>query len=112
LSNTASSGLFALSTSNVKASPPIVKVTPVALAKVVKNATEISGFVQCHIRDGAALCAFFAWLEKELEAGNLVTELSAAEKLLHFRSLMTHFVGSYGTISASGQSVFVILLKN
>jgi Xaa-Pro aminopeptidase len=45
---------------------------------------ELEGFTACHVRDGAALCAYFAWLEKEVPKGT-VTEISAAEKLLEFR---------------------------
>ena len=51
----------------------ITDVTPVTLRKAVKNTTELEGFVNCHIRDGAALCCYFAWLEKELlEKGNWI----------------------------------------
>nr|CAD7391977.1 unnamed protein product [Timema cristinae] len=41
--------------------------------------------INCHIRDGVALCRYFAWLEKELQKGNAVTEISGADKLEQFR---------------------------
>ena len=118
LSNNASRGLFALATApsvdkngpvasadkkvSASASEPICQITPVALAKAIKNEKEIAGFVACHVRDGGALCAFFAWLEKEVSKGT-VTEISAAEKLLEYRMMMRRFVGpSFETISAVG----------
>lgn len=42
------------------------------------------GLKNAHIKDGAALCSYFAWLEENISSGNL-TEISVAEKLLSFR---------------------------
>lgn len=42
------------------------------------------GLKNAHIKDGAALCSYFSWLEENISLGNL-TEISAAEKLLSFR---------------------------
>lgn len=42
------------------------------------------GLKNAHIKDGAALCSYFAWLEENISLGNL-TEISAGEKLLSFR---------------------------
>ena len=59
-------------------------------------------------RDGAALTAYLAWLEKNVPKGN-VTEISGAEKLLEFRQAMSHFVQiSFDTISSSGPNSAVI----
>jgi len=44
----------------------------------------LQGLKNAHIKDGAALCSYFAWLEENISLGNL-TEISAAEKLLSFR---------------------------
>ena len=42
---------------------------------------------QCHIRDGAALSEYFAWLEDELVAkGTKMDEVEAADKLEAIRS--------------------------
>jgi Xaa-Pro aminopeptidase len=54
--------------------------------KSIKNATEIEGFRQSHIRDGAALARYFAWLEEQLENGVELTESQGADKLEEFRS--------------------------
>lgn len=71
--------------------------------QAIKNPIELEGFENCHIRDGAALCQFFAWLEKEVPKG-YVTEMIASDKLFEIRSLMSRFMGpSFETISAGGE---------
>lgn len=40
--------------------------------------------INAHIRDAAALCRYFSWLEKEVGKG-AVTEISGAKKLEEFR---------------------------
>ncbi len=40
--------------------------------------------MNCHVRDGAALCAYFAWLEKHVPDGS-VDEISGAEKVAELR---------------------------
>jgi Xaa-Pro aminopeptidase len=54
--------------------------------KSIKNSVEIEGFGQCHIRDGAALARYFAWLEEQLENGVQVNECQGADQLEKFRS--------------------------
>lgn len=53
--------------------------------KAIKNNTEAEGMKNCHIRDGVALCKYFAWLEKAIQSGEYVTEISGADKLEEFR---------------------------
>lgn len=78
------------------------KESPVVLFKAVKNETELQGFYNCHIRDGVAMVKFLHWLEKNVPEGG-VTEISAAEKLEHFRSEQELYCGpSFETISAYG----------
>jgi Xaa-Pro aminopeptidase len=43
--------------------------TPLQLAKAVKNASELAGMVEAHLRDAAAMAQFFVWIEAELAAG-------------------------------------------
>jgi Xaa-Pro aminopeptidase len=59
---------------------PDVGRDPIALMKAVKNATEIEGSRQAHLRDGVAVTRFLAWLAKEASRGGL-TEIDAALKL-------------------------------
>ena len=71
----------------------------------------ISGFVNCHVRDAAALCSYFAWLEKEIPTGT-VTEVSGADKLASLRAEMENFVGlSFDTISSIGPNGAIIHYK-
>lgn len=56
-------------------------------AKAVKNKTELEGMRACHVRDGAALCEYFAWLQQELtEKGTKLDEVQGADKLEEIRS--------------------------
>ncbi len=59
--------------------------------KSIKNDVELDGFRQSHIRDGAALCQYFAWLEEQLIAGKKVTESEGADKLSEYRQSLDHF---------------------
>ena len=69
------------------------------------------GFINCHVRDAAALCSYFAWLEKEIPTGT-VTEISGADKLASLRGEMENFVGlSFDTISSVGPNGAIIHYK-
>lgn len=87
--------------------------SPVGDAKAVKNKTELEGMRQCHIRDGAALIEYFAWLEHELiEKGSKLDEVQGADKLEQIRSKHDRFVGlSFDTISSTGANAAVIHYK-
>ena len=89
------------------------KNSPVETAKAIKNEVEIAGFKQCHVRDGAALCRYFAWLESELIAGNqTIDEVDGADKLESFRCEGDNFRGlSFDTISGSGPNGAIIHYK-
>lgn len=60
-------------------------VSPVCVKKSIKNAVEAQGLIDCHIRDGIALCQYFAWLENALNRGESIDEISGADKLQSFR---------------------------
>ncbi|MCJ1457203.1 hypothetical protein MMC28_007570 [Mycoblastus sanguinarius] len=87
--------------------------SPVGDAKAIKNKTELEGMRACHIRDGAALSEYFAWLEEELiEKGTTLDEVQAADKLEHIRSKKHNFAGlSFDTISSTGANAAVIHYK-
>ncbi|GLV42514.1 Aminopeptidase P [Carabus blaptoides fortunei] len=87
----------------------LIQASPVAVMKAIKNKTEADGMRQSHIRDGAAVCRYFAWLESALQAGEKVTEASGARILEKFRSEMDKYVGlSFSTISSIGPNGAVI----
>ena len=60
--------------------------TPSTDLKSIKNATELEGFRQSHIRDGVALARYFAWLEEQLNNGVVLNESQGADQLEKFRS--------------------------
>lgn len=105
LCNTSNYGIH----SKVPAAQKLVGHSPIAEMKAVKNETEIkgkiiiftilymyvkklmslmsdfiAGLIDCHIRDGAALCCYFSWLERNI-GKQVITEVSGAEKLEEFR---------------------------
>lgn len=85
------------------------EITPINLMKAVKNDVEAKGMRECHIRDGVALCQYFAWLERTIKAGKPVDEISGADQLEQFRSKQEKYMGlSFTTISASGPNGSVI----
>jgi Xaa-Pro aminopeptidase len=83
--------------------------SPIVLAKALKNDVELAGIRACHVRDGAALCRFFRWLEDELASGARPDEVRCADQLLALRAEGDHFQGiSFGTISAYGPNGAVV----
>jgi len=76
---------------------------PCALPRAIKNATELKGVRDAHIRDGAALTNFLAWLAARWDKER-VTELDAERKLETFRKANADYRGpSFETISAAGE---------
>nr|TFG53899.1 MAG: aminopeptidase P family protein [Hyphomicrobiales bacterium] len=57
---------------------------PCLLPKACKNETELAGTRTAHLRDGAALTKFLAWLSREAPKGHL-SEIDAVTKLENFR---------------------------
>lgn len=85
--------------------------SPVLMAKAVKNKTEQQGARTAHLKDGAALCEFFCWLEGVYDAGNpdKLDEVDAASKLVEFRQKQPNFVGlSFESISSVGPNAAII----
>lgn len=87
--------------------------SPIGDAKAVKNETEIQGMKACHVRDGAALTEYFAWLENELiNKKSTLDEVDAADKLEQTRAKHDLFAGlSFDTISSTGPNAAVIHYK-
>ncbi|KAF5269135.1 hypothetical protein FQR65_LT02435 [Abscondita terminalis] len=86
-------------------------VTPPALMKLIKNEVEIQGMKNAHIRDGVALCCYFAWLETAIKT-ETITEISGENKLEEFRKQQSEFMyPSFATISAVGAHGAIIHYK-
>lgn len=81
---------------------------PCELPKACKNKTEVDGMRAAHVRDGAALSRFLAWLETAAPQGG-VTEIAAADKLETMRAEGDHFRGlSFPTISGAGANGAIV----
>ena len=81
-------------------------------AKAIKNSVELEGMRQCHLRDAAALCHYFAWLEDQLSQGKQLSEVEAADYLENLRRQQKDFVGlSFDTISSTGANGAIIHYK-
>ncbi|EEQ28899.1 aminopeptidase P [Microsporum canis CBS 113480] len=87
--------------------------SPITDAKAIKNDVELEGFRKCHIRDGAALIEYFAWLENALiKEGAKLDEVDGADKLYEIRKKYDLFVGnSFDTISSTGANGAIIHYK-
>jgi Xaa-Pro aminopeptidase len=75
---------------------------PILLAKACKNPTEITGTTAAHIRDGAAVAEFLAWLAS-LGPKPDITEIDVVKKLEQFRAAtgaLKHI--SFDTICGTG----------
>jgi Xaa-Pro aminopeptidase len=81
---------------------------PCLLPKAMKNARELAGMRAAHVRDGAALTRFLAWLSSAaLDDG--LSESAAAERLAAFRAENERYRGpSFPTISAAGGNAAII----
>lgn len=64
---------------------PVLGEDPCLLPKARKNPAEISGMRDAHIRDGAAMVRFLAWLDRTAPGGTL-TEIDVATALEGFRA--------------------------
>lgn len=108
----------------------LMQLSPLALAKALKNPVELDGLKKAHIRDGAAVVQYLVWLDQQMQDsyGALgyfseteglnkkthsktmkLTEVSASDKLEGFRSSKEHFRGlSFPTISSVGPNAAII----
>jgi Xaa-Pro aminopeptidase len=75
---------------------------PCQMPKACKNRAELAGIRAAHLRDGAALSGFLAWLARTAPKGKL-TEMAAADELESRRARGANFRGlSFPTISGAG----------
>jgi Xaa-Pro aminopeptidase len=81
---------------------------PCLLPKACKNATELEGMRQAHLRDGVALTRFLSWLTREAPSGT-IDEISAARKLESLRAETGELEDlSFDTISGAGPNGAIV----
>ncbi len=81
---------------------------PITAMKAVKNGAEIAGTRAAHLRDGASVVRFLAWLDGAVASGNL-TEIAAVEALEDFRAAGGDLRDvSFPTISGSGANGAIV----
>jgi Xaa-Pro aminopeptidase len=86
---------------------------PTILPKARKNQTELAGSRRAHIRDGAAMVRFLAWLDRAVADATL-DEIAAAEKLEEFRADTARRDGaelvdiSFDTIAGAGPNGAIV----
>ncbi len=81
---------------------------PCALPKACKNPVELAGCRAAHLRDGAALCRFLAWLAREGGSGR-VDELAAEAMAEAVRRDGLHYRGlSFPSIVGSGPNGAIV----
>ena len=86
---------------------------PVLLPKARKNPVELAGARRAHVRDGAAMVRFLAWLERTAPSGGL-DEVAAADQLAYFRANVARRDGSelvdlsFDTISGAGPNGAIV----
>lgn len=81
---------------------------PCAMPRACKNPVELAGIKAAHLRDGAALTRFMAWLaEHGLDQG--VDELTVVDRAEEFRAQNQHFRGlSFATIAGFGPNGAIV----
>lgn len=81
---------------------------PCILPKARKNATELAATAEAHLRDGAAMVEFLAWLDREAPKGKL-TEIDVVKALEGFRRATNalHDI-SFDTICGAGPNGAIV----
>ena len=81
---------------------------PCVLPKAKKNAAELAGSRAAHLRDGAAMCRFLAWLDNNAPDGRL-DEIAAVVKLEEFRRASPELREiSFDTIAGAGPNGAIV----
>lgn len=86
----------------------LYQADPCLLPKACKNDVEIAGSVEAHLRDGAAMVEFLAWLNTEGPKGGL-TEIDVVKNLEGFRRATNSLQDiSFETISGAGPNGAIV----
>ncbi len=81
--------------------PVVFGAEPCALPKARKNAAEIQGMAEAHLRDGAAVAQFLAWFDDHADTG--ISEIDIVTKLEECRRAGNALLDiSFDTIAGTG----------
>jgi Xaa-Pro aminopeptidase len=81
---------------------------PCLALKAVKNAAELKGAGAAHLRDGAAVTRFLAWLDQEAPSGE-IDEIAAVRQLESYRRATNQLREiSFDTIAGSGPNGAIV----
>ncbi|MBT3660397.1 MAG: aminopeptidase P family protein [Rhodospirillaceae bacterium] len=81
---------------------------PCQHAKACKNPAQVTGMLDAHVRDGAAVCRFLKWLDDNAESSD-ITEMTACDVLEGYRRENDYFRGlSFPTIAGSGPNGAIV----
>lgn len=81
---------------------------PTTLPKACKNAVELAGAKQAHIRDGAAMCEFLAWVDR-LNPAEGITEIDIVKTLEAKRAATGKLKNiAFDTICGSGPNGAIV----
>lgn len=95
-------GMFSAIDSKVQI---VESINPSVLLKSRKAQSEVAHIRQTMAQDGAALCEFFTWFDDAIEKGEIVTELTVAEKIETYRQMRPGFVSlSFDTIAGFNEN--------
>lgn len=87
----------------------VVADSPIDARKAIKNDAETAGMRRANLAASAAKTRALLWLERQIEAGNTVTERSFTETLERFYGEIDGFRGlSFGTIAAAAEHGAII----
>ena len=78
-------------------------MSPIPLAKAIKNEAELEGMFEAHYRDGVAMASFWCWLDKQAALGKTHDEYEIGEVVSSFRAKQPGFSEeSFATIAGEG----------
>lgn len=78
-------------------------VSPIPLAKAIKNKAELDGLMEAHLRDGVAMASFWCWLDQQTAKGATHDEYALGDKVMEFRAAQKGFIEeSFATIAGEG----------
>ena len=86
----------------------VEELNPSILMKAIKNDVEVENIKKAHVKDAVAQIKFMYWLKNSI-GKETITELSASDKLEHFRAEQDGFLlPSFDPISAFGPHAAIV----